>query len=305
MTSLPSTSRTPPQRPGRLVLQACQTNDVSLITQAISLASSPTSRDSVESILSQAVNQSIRRNATSVLTYVLENGAQVPTCSDISIENPSTSTLQILLDHGWDINARTLGGKPFLWNAVLISEELVRWCLAHGAIAIPKDLHLSTEEERLKDEFGCPSILESAAKNSSVTTFELLRSKGAPIGRRTLHFAAAAAFKTPDTEDSVFSERMDMVIHLVDTLGLDPNALDQPKGYSWGNHWGTPLCYVAKCLNPKWDCTEVVKFLLKKGADPELVMDPAGWNAIELAKQANNEQLLKNLQDWKTDKAGG
>lgn len=305
MSSPPTTTRAPPPRPGRLVLQACQTDDTSLIAQALTLASLPTAHDSLDSILTQAVNNAIRRNATSVLTYVLTHGGSVPHTSFLSVENPSTSTLEILLSHGWDINARALGEKAFLWNAVLVSDELVAWCLDHGASPIPKDLHLESEEEKLKDSFGCPAILESAARNSTLKTFKLLHSKGAPLGRRTLHFAAASAFKTMETEEASFAERIGIVKHQVEDLGLEPNALDQPKGYSWGNHWGTPLCYVAKELSPRWDCEEVVKYLLEKGADPEMVMDPGGWSAVELARQGGNERLLKIFDYWRTEKASG
>ncbi|RDW69554.1 hypothetical protein BP6252_08574 [Coleophoma cylindrospora] len=97
---------------------------------------------------------------------------------------------------------------------------------------------------------------------------------------------------------TLHSERMAMVVHLVDTLGVNPNTLDQPVGWSLGNHWGTPLCYVARS-NPHWDCTEVTQFLLQRGADPGLVMDPAGWDSIELAKRSKNQRFLDIVENWK------
>ncbi|KAF4609809.1 hypothetical protein G7Y89_g15813 [Cudoniella acicularis] len=317
-TSSASTSTTAPsgrpQRPRALVVKACQTDDVSLISQAISLASSPSSRETVQEVFSQAVTQSIYRNAPNVLTHVLAHGGEVPTYSDLGVEEPpSTEILAILLGHGWDINARRLGHQPFLWQ-VVGDGDLIAWCLEHGATAIPKDLRLASDDERRQDQFGCSPILESAASQSTVATFELLRSRGAPFGPRMLHFAARAAIKSgpgPDGEEEqpeismldkdrgrLHSERMAMVIHIVDTLGVDANALDQPAGWTLGNHWGTPLCYVARS-NPNWDCNEVVQFLLQKGADPGLVMDPAGWDAIELAKRSKNQRFLEVVENWK------
>lgn len=303
-------SAAPPQRPRALILTACQTDDVSLISQALSLASYSDSRDTVPELLSRAVTQSIRRNATSVLTYILDHGAEVPAYSSLNIEDHSKAILEILVAHGWDINARRPGDRPLLWE-VVGDGDLVAWCLDHGATAIPNDLGLASDDERRKDEYGCPPLLEVAASQSTVAIFELLRSKGAQLSRRTLHFAARAAIKSGDGEGEqpqmpdkdrakLHSERMAVVVHLVDALGLDPNALDQPAGWSLGNHWGTPLCYVAHS-NPNWDCSEVVTFLLQKGADPGLVMDPAGWDAVELARRSKNQRFLDLIEDWKAN----
>jgi len=304
-TSAPSTNH---RRPRQLILTACQNDDVPLIVEALSLASAPDSHETVEGLLSRAVTLSIRRNATSVLTYVLEHGAEVPAYSGLNIEDPPKEVLQILIDHGWDINSRRPGDQPLLWE-VVNDGELVTWCLDHGAATIPKDLDLTGEDERRNDANGCPPLLEKAAAQSTVATFELLRSKGAQMGRRALHFAARAAINSgnggeeqsemPDkSRAKLHSERMAMLIHLVDKLGVDPNTLDQPKGWMLGNHWGTPLCYVA-LSNPNWDCTQAVQFLLEKGADPGLVMDPAGWDAVDLATRSKNRRFLDLAAEWK------
>lgn len=296
------------QRPRQILLTACQNDDVSLVSQALSLASAPDSQETVEELLSRAVTVSIRRRAAKVLTHVLEHGAEVPAYSGLNVEDPSTEILQVLLDHGWDINARRFKDQPLLWE-VVHDGDLVTWCLDHGATTVPKDLGLTDEDERREDGYGCAPLLEKAAVQSTVATFELLRSKGAQLGRRALHFAARAAINSgnggeeqsemPDKERArLHSERMAMVIHLVDKLGVDPNTLDQPTGWMLGNHWGTPLCYVA-VSNPNWDCSEVVNFLLKRGADPGLVIEPAGCDAVELAKRSRNQRFLDLAAEWK------
>jgi len=300
-----------PQSARQLILTACRLDDISLISHAISIASSPDSKDNLQEILSRTVSYSIRRNATNVLTYVLEHGGKVPVYSGLQTDNPREETLKILLAHGWDINARHLGEQPFLWE-VVGDGDIVAWCLEHGATVNPKDLGLTSDDDRRRDQLGCPSILESAAAQSTVATFELLRSRGAELGRRTLHFAARATIKTGEVENEersmmadrdrakLYSERMAMVVHLVDVLQVSPNALDQPAGWSLGNHWGTPLCYVA--LNSGFDCSEVVKFLLQRGADPRLVLDPAGWNAMDLAERFGNQRFLETVKDFENHK---
>lgn len=303
-----------------MVTTACQTDDVSLLIQAITIASSPDSQESVEELLSQAVRVSIRRNARAVLTYALENGGEVPTHSGLVLEDPQIQTIEILVAHGWDINARLRGEKPFLYQAALHGDgNLVKWCLEHGSTTVPEDLDPISDDDPRRDMSGCPQLLEIAASQCTVATFELLRSKGAQLGYRTLHKAASAAINTgsggeerPGMSDKerakLHSERMAMVVHLVETVGLDPNALDQPVGWALGNHWGTPLCYVAH-NNPNGDCSDVVSFLLRKGADPWRATQPdpstglLGYTAVDMAKQTNYQQFLSIVDEWKKNGA--
>lgn len=262
----------------------------------------------------------IRYNACNVLDVALaEPHAKPPAYSHLSSEErPSKELLETLINHGWDINARRLGEQPLLWQ-VLHDGDLVRWCIDHGATATPqhpKNIESPTmnDQEQKKDRVGCPPILENAASRSTVSTFELLRSKGGELGPRTLHFAARAAINSghdcisqeihegmPDKERAeTFVERLAMVRHLLDTVGLDANLLDQPKGSMLGNHWGTPLCYVAKS-SAKWDCSEVVKCLLQRGADPRMKMDPMGWDAMGLAKEAGNQRFVDVVEEWEAN----
>ncbi|OCK77452.1 hypothetical protein K432DRAFT_247397, partial [Lepidopterella palustris CBS 459.81] len=293
-----------------------QTDDVSLLIQALSIASSPDSRESVEELLSQAIRVSIRRNAKDVLTYALDHGAKVPARSGLVLDDPQIQTLDILVAHGWDINARHCGDQPFLWKAVLHGDgDLITWCLDHGSTTVPKDLGLDSDDEWRQDMNACPPLLEIAASQCTVATFELLRSRGAQLGYRALHKAASAAIDhgnggegRPDMLDKdrakLHSERIAMVVHLVDTVGLAPNALDQPNGWVLGNHWGTPLCYVAH-NNPNWDCSDVVTFLLRKGADPWRATEPdrstgiPAHTAVDVAKRSNYQQFLSIVDEWK------
>jgi hypothetical protein len=208
----------------------------------------------------------------------------------------------------------------------------VAWCLERGASVLPKGQKLWPPEidinnaealveyfERLPREEGsdclyyCLPILELAARQSTVATFELLRSKGAPLGWRVLHMAAVGRACMAVPESSVTKqaspidegkqqlsdrelarkpeERMDMVRHLVDTLKLDVNARDQPPGWMLGNFFGRPLHYVAHNRGSKGDCREVTLFLLQRGADPELVdggMSPMAYgkgNFLDAVKE--------------------
>jgi hypothetical protein len=173
---------------------------------------------------------------------------------DIKPHHPSgasTSTLSLLLAQGWDTNARLDWGtnrEPFIWLVVTVM-ELVKWCLDHGASVHPRDQEPLRDDAITDSQRGCLQILEEVAAWGSIETFELLRFKGAPLGWRPLHLAVEKAtyFRASYlTEDENHASRMDMVRHLIDVIGLDVNARDQPAGTEvLPLRFGTPICYIA------------------------------------------------------------
>ena len=92
-----------------------------------------------------------------------------------------------------------------------------------------------------------------------------------------------------------YAKRIAMVRHLLVTLGLDPNARDQPEGFQLGNQLGTPPCYVAGPVVGDWDCRDVVWFLLDRGADPT--------RAIRIAKNLEKRYLIEAVEDWRAGDA--
>jgi hypothetical protein len=290
-----------------LIGQACEADDVDLISQALTLGST-------EQVTKLACPRVFSRNAPKVLDYLLTHGSDIKDIAATAATHIALaayerafpkSLVQILLDHGWDINQRHRD-QPLLWQ-IVNDGDAVAWCLERGASVLPKgqkpwpEFDINNTEafaeyfERLPGEEGsdylyyCPPILELAARQSTVATFELLRSKAAPLGWRVLHMAAVgrACMAVPEKQASPIGEgkkqlsdrelartpeeRMDMVRHLVDTLKLDVNARDQPPGWILGNFFGRPLHYVAHNSGSKGDSREVTLFLLQRGADPELV----------------------------------
>jgi hypothetical protein len=271
------------------------TDDVSLMAQAISIASNPESRNTVQEVIQNGLRRSVARSATRVLSYLLDQGAEVSTItagaimSKEELVEPSREVLEILIAHGWDINSRGPDSTdwPLLW-CVTRYPDLLEWCLAHGAsVDLPGDT---------------PPVLEIAAAEGSVATFELLRARGAPLGRRTLHRAVEQAAIYVPSGDSVrtalFEQRMDMVRHLVDIVGLDVNAVEP-----WpGKFCSTPLCYVAPRNNK--DAKELIWFLLDRGADPNragpLLGDIRVPSALEHAQSCRNTRFLEAVREWQS-----
>ncbi|CAN9347437.1 unnamed protein product [Alternaria alternata] len=205
------------------------------------------------------VEAATRKNSIPCLRYLIEHGLSIEHI-DISGGEVSISTLEFLFAHGWDINSTGTPGSyrsPFMWSCIYDREKLV-WCLEHGAsLATPwQEPHRKPREP----------ILERVAWGGDIATFELLRSKGAPLGPCD-----------PEKDDekqrqgrAQYTQSMAMVRYLIDVVGLDVNKEDFPPDTKWlQGEWGTPLQYIVLVgLDPGRNVRELVWFLLNRGADP-------------------------------------
>lgn len=128
-------------------------------------------------------------------------------------------------------------------------------------------------------------LLESAASHVSVDTFKILQDKGAPLGTRTLHFAASGG-------------KSDMVRYLVEEVKCNVNAMDCPPGLKPGNFNGTPLNYAVKGPQDERQLG-CVRLLLEKGADPRLKDVWGVGDAWKWAELEKNESVIRILNEWK------
>ena len=291
---------------------ACENNDTTLMDQAISM----TSEEDLEQLYDHARRTAIKDNSTTILSYLIERGVSVKTLKPSDVvgsRNTSKATLEFLLAHGWDINTRDISGsggdaQPFMWH-VVSDGDMVAWCLEHGASVHPRDQEPLRDDVVTKSQRSCQQILEKAAAWGSVATFELLRSKGAPLGWRPLHLAVeTATYGHPDRAEAEKDtekekqnradhvERMAMVRHLLDVVGLDVNALDQPAGGNLPNRNGTPICYIPGSRMLERDTRELTWLLLDRGADPT--------PALEVAKLGGYTRFAEDVEAWKKAQQG-
>ncbi|KAK4617625.1 hypothetical protein CLAFUW4_12566 [Fulvia fulva] len=183
----------------RLCTEACKTDDVLRMEQAISVASQSGSRFTVQDVVQRGLRRAAARSAVQVLRYVIEQGVDIKklVAKDIMINDeplePSVEVLEILVAHGWDVNSRG-DSWPLLWYVVEYP-DLVRWCLDHRAeVDIPDDPpQANADGTESRTKLPRPTILSLAASSSSIETFELLRAQGAPLDQRTLHLAVKTA----------------------------------------------------------------------------------------------------------------
>lgn len=286
-------------REHELLRKACENDDTTLLDQAISM----TAAGDLKDFYTVARSNAIRNNAMAILNDLIERGVSVALQRPSNAKGASKETLEFLLTQGWDINARGDSPNdklPFMW-LVATDYDMVKWCLEHGASVHPQGQEPFRDGvTKTKDRRECQQILEIVAPHGSIATFDLLRSKGAPLGWRPLHLAVETAtyfIPSDENDDARHTERMAMVHYLLDVVGLDVNAPDQPVGSkTLPMHNGTPICYIYDERTGR-DNRELTWLLLDKGADPT--------DALRFAKPDSDfAEDVKAWNAWK-EKQGG
>lgn len=363
-----------PDTPSRvLALRACEADDIALIKEAFRQQEIGPSRyyypneeiseareRELGCFTDEVLYEAINSNATSVLGHLIKSGVSVKKLSGGKLatdgQGASQATLEFLLARGWDINHRvkydsnTKGSlhaeaEPFLWR-IIRRPAVVKWCLKHGASVHPRDYRPYTEGRLTGDQRKCEPILEVAARCTDVATFELLRSRGAPLGRRTLHIAVEAACwngsdsnpknTNPENQSEKQNEeqvdksnekqseenekqnekqsakqpgwqyenddgcgfgtkedRLAMVRHLIDNLGMDVNALVQLPGVP--NCHEAPIEYIEGSLVRTGDTRDITWLLLDRGANPA--------PAYRIAKK-DYPKFIEDVEAWKEARGG-
>lgn len=176
--------------------------------------------------------------------------------------------------------------------------DMISWCLEHGASMHP--------------DHNCPPILEKVAAWGTVEMFEFLRSKGAPLGWRSLHLAVEhATFYARKADEKErkdpmvrklenleeHKKRMAMVRHLLNTVGLDVNGPDGPPNLRKPWLKGTPICYIPGSAVCDTDTRELTWLLLDRDADPT--------PALTTFNVSYCRDFEQNVEEWKAQRDRG
>ncbi|OBT63843.1 hypothetical protein VE03_06645 [Pseudogymnoascus sp. 23342-1-I1] len=269
-------------------------------TTALDEAISKTNKEDLKHFYKSTRATAIQNSAIAILNNLIRRGVDITPQWPSQPRGASQETLELLLEQGWDINARgdaSYDREPFMW-AVADDYDLVKWCLEHGASVHPSGQEPFRDGATTKSRRECLQILEIVAAWGSIEALELLRSKGAPAGWRSLHLAVETAtfgYSEKDKDFVFYSERMAMVRHLLDVFGLDVNAPDQPLGIEvLPRQRGTPTCYIPDSTMLVRDTRELTWLLLDRGADPT--------PALEIAR-GEYRIFAEDVEAWKGKQA--
>lgn len=214
---------------------------------------------------------------------------------------PSCDMLEILIAHGWDINSRRpeSSGIPLLWRIVR-DYSRVRWCLDHGADVDPPD-DTPPNQARMRKP-----ILESAAANGNILTFELLQERGAPLEYDydvlsvAVMSANGLAPRNGDEPNIYYKMQLDMVRYLINVVKCDVNSESYGAHYASGSSCSTPLCWLV--CNPIGDAREPIWLLLDRGGDVSL-QGPSYEHysipsALDAGTESHDKRFLEAVKEW-------
>ena len=218
-----------------------------------------------------------------IVRYLLSHGAVIDDrVTAMAVKTASLPIFDILLSHGWDVNASFLGGQTPLLN-LLQHETLVRWLLAHGAdpnLGPPPSPQLSALPVT-----DSGAVLDAAAGAANLEIFSLLLRHGAKL-ENSLPLHAAAASTSKGDEESLA-----MMGYLLQ-LGVDIDGSDESRGF---RALGTPLHYAIR-----GGMIERVRFLLMSGSNVKIA-GRGGLMPLALAMQTGKEELIALVESYQSD----
>ena len=215
-----------------------------------------------------------------IIRYLLSRGTLVDdSITATAVKAASLPVFEILLSHGWDVNASFMGGHTALLN-LLGHETLTRWLLTHGA-----DPNLGpplSYQPSASPVAHCGAVLNTAASTASPEIFGLLLQHGAKLKDSLPLHAAAASVSKADHESIAMME------YLLQ-LGVNIDGSDESRGFM---ALGTPLHYAVRDR-----LMERVRFLLMKGSDVKIA-GRGGVTVMKLAKGTGNEELVALIEKF-------
>ncbi|KAF2814455.1 ankyrin [Mytilinidion resinicola] len=231
-------------------LEACRQGD---ITRVKALASEH-DRDS----LTEGLRAALSEDCVEIASYLLDNGAVLDTPALLAVR--TEFGVQVLLDHGWDINQPLSNTSGVTMLTHLLPRDrwdLVNWMLHHGA----------------RPTFG-PRFYP--LEGSDPTCY---RNSGASLEAAAMHCSPVHG-----------SEILPMLVNAGAKLGADANALGYVPNLP---HKGTPLHCAAmhgRLLEARW--------LLEHGADPSVYDHDVGLPASYWSELRGHSDITKLIDQW-------
>ncbi|KAI1081621.1 hypothetical protein F5B20DRAFT_534661 [Whalleya microplaca] len=296
--------------PYKLCSSAVESGSVPELRECLAIIQEILAEDHDEYInfRSGVFSDALSSHSLNLITYMLDHeGIPVSEIHPIQISRCASKPLiEALIERGWDVN--TQNGPAFdkkrlidhLVPERVNKEGLARWLIEEKGARVD-----GGEFDPDYSNIAQPApLLEYCAGFGTVPMFKFLEAKGAKHSRRMLHNAvstAASLGADPDSNSPAqgpdatsINRTVDMLRYLVDERRLDINGTDSSITHWASTHWGTPICYAARW--PKG--ASVVRWLLKKGADPTIKDLYPSMDAAACAREAKCDEVLQVLENW-------
>ncbi|KAF7551974.1 hypothetical protein G7Z17_g4622 [Cylindrodendrum hubeiense] len=173
------------------------------------------------------------------------------------------------------LNVNTAANCQSTWyREILPSEELVRWCLEHGA------------DPKFRSAGGNIDIPSVAGKFASVGSLKLLKEYGADFTKsNALHSAAG----------SPRPGRIEAIEYLVDEAGVPINQREWEYDGKQFEEWKSMGVGTALHCAVKGKHLEAVRFLISKGIDQK-IRDTKDRQAVDLARDVDFAEAVALME---------
>ncbi|GAB7366157.1 hypothetical protein MBLNU230_g7719t1 [Neophaeotheca triangularis] len=231
-------------------------------------------RPPLHSVSTSCFMECIKHNRPGILQYLCEKVPESARYLRIDMRGVlSTATLQVLLDHGWDINQPLSRTKPPVLGYIARSEELTRWFLDHGA------------DPNARCDWDLTPLSVAIGEGSLSAIYLMIQYGGDTRKGQLLHFVSERS--SPD--------QLALMDHLI-ASGASVNArMFETDKQSWlENHafgMGTSLHKAAEIGK-----VEVVKYLIGQGSD-HCLLDSVGRTAFDLAVARGFTTIARILEE--------
>ncbi|KAI0506249.1 hypothetical protein F5B22DRAFT_624841 [Xylaria bambusicola] len=291
---------------------AIESNSIPDLQKSLALARDFFDDDEYAQFREEVFRDILSYNSMDLLLYMLDY-ERIP----ITMVTPnsifqwaSKSLIDALTSRGWDVDAMdppAFNGKRLLDYFVRErygKEDLARWLVQEKGATVTSRGSCPPSD---RDVMRTP-LLETCAAFGTVSMLTFLEREGANPTSRMLHVAVEVAAGRGVDPDSDLSQQpqdrhdrsVEMLHYLVIKRQMSVNAIDTdvcPKGGT-DIYWGTPICYAARCSKG----AQVVRWLLKKGADPTIRSTCSGMDAIACAREAKCDEIVSILEDWRGER---
>ncbi|KAK3686654.1 hypothetical protein LTR37_019585 [Vermiconidia calcicola] len=222
--------------------------------------------------LARCLYLAIEYRRHSIVTLLLGEGASInPSHVRAATTIGGTSTLSVLLTHGWDINAEMDWGEPPLLALAAENEDVTNWFLSHGA-SPNAACHLDL------------TPLSADVQYAPFSVIKLLFDRGGSVSSgQLLHYAVRREL----------TDYLDVLVFLLDKRpSINGVMCEGLYCYYQQRAFGLGTALHEASEKGKLD---VVELMVAHGAHP-LIKDPRGRTAQDWADRAGHYSIAKFLK---------